>query len=273
MSEHLDFIVSIIYTFVNENFLNFIVFPTFINGDAFMIDKNSSAPLYVLVKEYILKLILSGEYPPNSKLPTEFELMKRLNVGRATVRAALAQLENEGTIKKKHGVGTFVAERGRAFGFEPFISLSFMLDKIGLKGTNSLVDVNKITVMDGILTEGWEKGTEVYHIKRLRYAENYPIAIEDFYLTQMLFEKLEGEDMSHSIAHTLLSKVDWSIGKIDNRIVVRPSEPQEKKTLSIKDDSKIVELTRWMYFEGHDCPENFVKFVIPLNVLEFPFLR
>ncbi|MEG1435956.1 MAG: GntR family transcriptional regulator [Oscillospiraceae bacterium] len=238
-----------------------------------MIDKNSSVPLYVLVKEYILKLILSGEYPAKSKLPTEFELMKKLDVGRATVRSALAQLENEGTIIKKHGVGTFVVERGRAFGFEPFISLSFMLDKIGLKGTNSLVEMDKITISDGLLTKGWVPGKEVHHIKRLRYADNFPIAIEDFYLTEDLFSKIDGEDMSSSLAHTLLSKVDWPIGKIDSQIIVREPHEDERKTLSLKDDSKLVELTRWMYFEGHDCPENFVKFVIPLNALEFPFLR
>lgn len=238
-----------------------------------MIDKNSSVPLYVLVKEYILKLILSGEYPANSKLPTEFELMKKLGVGRATVRSALAQLENEGTIVKKHGVGTFVVERGKAFGFEPFISLSFMLDKIGLKGTNSLVELKKIAVDDGLLSNGWTKGTEVYHIRRLRYAENFPIAIEDFYITEALYGKLDGSDMSTSIAHSLLSKIDMPIGKIDSHIIVREPDEIEIKTLLIKDNSKIVELTRWMYFEGHESPENFVKFVIPLNVLEFPFLR
>ncbi len=238
-----------------------------------MLDKNSSVPLYILVKEYILKLILSGEYPANSKLPTEFELMKELDVGRATVRAALAQLENEGTIIKKHGVGTFVAERGRAFGFEPFISLSYMLDKIGLKGTNTLVEENKIIVKDGVLASGWKSGTEIYHIKRIRNAENFPIAIEDFYLTEGLYKELQGSDMSVSIAHTLLSKIDWSIGEIDSKIIVREPEDEEIKTLHIQADSKIVELKRWMYSDNKSCPENFVKFAIPLDVLEFPFLR
>jgi len=238
-----------------------------------MINKNSSVPLYVLVKEYIIKLILSGEYPANSQLPTEYELMKTLGVGRATVRTALAQLENEGTIIKKHGVGTFVAERGRAFGFEPFISLTFMLDKIGVKSTNSLVELNKMTVSDGMLAKGWKPGKEVYHVKRLRYAESYTIAIENFYLTEELYKRVEGSDMSVSIAHALLSQVEWPVEKIDNQIIVRPPNEEETKTLLLRDDSKIVELTRWMYFEGFDCPQNFVKFVIPLNILEYPFLK
>lgn len=238
-----------------------------------MINKNSSTPLYILVKEYIIKLILSGDYPANTQLPTEYELMKSLGVGRATVRTALAQLENEGTIIKKHGVGTFVAQRGRAFGFEPFISLTFMLEKIGVKGTNNLVELNKITVSDGMLNKGWDVGKKIYHVKRLRYAETYTMAIEDFYLTEELYKKVEGEDMSVSIAHTLLSQVEWPIEKIDNQIIVRLPNKEEAQTLLLKDDSKVVELTRWMYFEGFDCPQNFVKFVIPLNILEYPFLK
>ncbi len=238
-----------------------------------MIDKSSSTPLYILVKDYIIKLILSGEYPPNSQLPTEYELMKTLGVGRATVRTALSQLENEGTIVKKHGVGTFVAERGKAFGFEPFISLSFTLEKIGLKSTNSVVGLEKVTVRDGILASRWEQDLEVFHIKRLRQAESYTIAIEDFYVTKELYNKLEGADMSESIAHTLLSKVDWNIKEFDNKVIVREPNEEEIKTLFLRDESKVVELTRWMYFEEFEEPQNFVNFVIPLDILEFPFLR
>ena len=79
--------------------------------------KRENAPtLYIYVKEYIMKLIISGNYPAHSQLPTEYELMETLDVGRATVRAALAQLENEGTIYKRQGVGTFVSERSKHYG-------------------------------------------------------------------------------------------------------------------------------------------------------------
>ena len=66
-----------------------------------MARRENSPTLYTFVKDHIMKLIISGKYPAHTQLPTEFELMDQLHVGRATVRTALSQLENEGSIYKR----------------------------------------------------------------------------------------------------------------------------------------------------------------------------
>ena len=45
-------------------------------------DSLSRLPLYLQVKNYITSMIDSGDYPADSKLPTEKELMKTLGAGR-----------------------------------------------------------------------------------------------------------------------------------------------------------------------------------------------
>ena len=75
-----------------------------------MLDKASYTPLYIQVREYILNRIRMGDYKAGDRLPTEKELMEQLQVGRATVRAALNELEHEGQVEKRHGIGTFVKE-------------------------------------------------------------------------------------------------------------------------------------------------------------------
>lgn len=47
----------------------------------------------------------------DGRLPSEPELAQQLGVSRGTLRQALAELEQEGIIQRKHGVGTFVNER------------------------------------------------------------------------------------------------------------------------------------------------------------------
>ena len=111
-----------------------------------MAKRENSPTLYSYVKEYIMKLIISGKYPAHSQLPTEYELMETLDVGRATVRAALAQLENEGTIYKRQGVGTFVSERSKHYGLEPFLSLNFTLKHVGMKNNNEVIENGDYTV-------------------------------------------------------------------------------------------------------------------------------
>lgn len=68
-----------------------------------------------LAVEQLRAMIHSGELPAGSQLPSEPELAKALNISRSTLRAALSYLENEGTVIRRRGVGTFVADRGSLY--------------------------------------------------------------------------------------------------------------------------------------------------------------
>ena len=60
------------------------------------------------IAEQLRSLILSGQYPPGSKLPPERELSKRLRVNRASLREALKKLEHLGLVRIRQGDGTRV---------------------------------------------------------------------------------------------------------------------------------------------------------------------
>lgn len=64
--------------------------------------------LYQQVAAAIREAILSGEFPPDSLLPSEAQLMARYGVSRPTVRNAIAALRAEGLIDVRHGKGSFV---------------------------------------------------------------------------------------------------------------------------------------------------------------------
>lgn len=61
------------------------------------------------VRQYLQDLFDSGTYAPGEQLPSENELATQLGISRSTLREALRDLESEGAIVRKHGVGTFVA--------------------------------------------------------------------------------------------------------------------------------------------------------------------
>ncbi|MBU1878146.1 MAG: GntR family transcriptional regulator, partial [Chloroflexi bacterium] len=58
---------------------------------------------------YLLDLVKAETLQPGEQLPSENELAIQLGVSRSTLREALLNLEQEGVIVRKHGVGTFVA--------------------------------------------------------------------------------------------------------------------------------------------------------------------
>lgn len=60
-------------------------------------------------------LIISGEFNPGDKLPSESELCEKLEVSRSSVREALRTLESRGLILVRTGSGAFVSDRPFSF--------------------------------------------------------------------------------------------------------------------------------------------------------------
>ena len=68
-------------------------------------------PLYRKVKKSIKARIISGEWPPEDRIPSENKLVADLGVSRMTVHRALRELAAEGYLIRVQGVGTFVSPR------------------------------------------------------------------------------------------------------------------------------------------------------------------
>ncbi|MFA5608849.1 MAG: GntR family transcriptional regulator, partial [Alcaligenes sp.] len=65
--------------------------------------KQSKLPLSLKVKYTLRARLERGEWPVGTRIPTLEELMQEYGVSRATVRAALDELENEGLIERTRG--------------------------------------------------------------------------------------------------------------------------------------------------------------------------
>jgi len=59
----------------------------------------------------IYKQIESGQFPVNSKLPSEAELCEAFGVSRPVVREALSRLHTDGVVETQRGAGSFVRLR------------------------------------------------------------------------------------------------------------------------------------------------------------------
>jgi GntR family transcriptional regulator len=71
--------------------------------------KANRLPLSAQTQQYLLGLIEHGTYQPGEQLPSEKELATQLGISRSTLREALLNLEQEGVLIRRHGVGTFLA--------------------------------------------------------------------------------------------------------------------------------------------------------------------
>jgi GntR family transcriptional regulator len=91
-------------------------------------------PLYAQASEALKNLIQVGGYAAGDRLPSEVELSQRLGISRPTLREALQLLEEDGTIVRRHGVGTFVAPPQPVIegGLEVLESIERMAERHGL---------------------------------------------------------------------------------------------------------------------------------------------
>ncbi len=74
------------------------------------IDRSSPIPIYHQLKSMILERIENGHWRPGDRLPTEYEFCERYGISRAPVRQALAQLAQDGLLRRHAGLGTFVSD-------------------------------------------------------------------------------------------------------------------------------------------------------------------
>jgi DNA-binding transcriptional regulator YhcF (GntR family) len=76
------------------------------------VDKQSRVPLYLQLRDSVKYYISTGEIQSNQQLPTVNGLAKELGVNFETVRKAYKDLEREGLLVSKRGMGTFVSGHG-----------------------------------------------------------------------------------------------------------------------------------------------------------------
>jgi len=74
------------------------------------VDQNSEVPIYVQVKNQIRLAVERGLLKPGTQLPTVRNLALELGINANTVTRIYADLEREGYLARKHGVGTFAAD-------------------------------------------------------------------------------------------------------------------------------------------------------------------
>ena len=85
------------------------------------VDTRDPMPIYAQLERRIRSAIAAGRLQPAEQLPTVRQLAVALRINANTVARVYAQLEREGVLQTRRGVGTFIAEpttRGTELGDE-----------------------------------------------------------------------------------------------------------------------------------------------------------
>lgn len=141
-----------------------------------MIQRPSS--LYLSVKDEIVAAISKGEFKPGDKLPSEYDLARKLGVSRMTLRESLRALEEEGLLARKQGVGTFV--KATSHRIKSILDINYgvseMIANMGFRPGTQESQVEEV-MADAHLakTLNIPEGAKVITIERVRTADKIPV--------------------------------------------------------------------------------------------------
>jgi GntR family transcriptional regulator len=168
--------------------------------------------------EAIEQAIEQGTYPAGSRLPSEAELAKQLNVSRPTLREALRLLEERGLIVRRHGRGTFVRERlitkelNRNFGITTMIrGAGYTPGERGTKVAQVEADADVAEALE------LEVGDAVLRIERVRLASERPVVFTIDYLPGALAELGDLDEILSGDEHSLYSLLNKLHGIVIDR--------------------------------------------------------
>lgn len=156
------------------------------------------------VRERLEALI--AQLLPGEAIPAERELARDLGVARMTLRRAVDELVVERRLVRRHGSGTFVAPSQIA---KPLSATSFSDDMRarGLRPGSRTVSWRQhpASLAYAALLEIPANAT-ILNVRRLRLADDVPMAIEDLHVPQDLVPGLTGEELQNASFYDVLTK-------------------------------------------------------------------
>ncbi len=166
-------------------------------------DGTSARPIYRQVAEQIAGEIESGHLPADSRIASERELAERFGISRMTARAAINILVHRGLLVRRNRARAYVAQPKYRFDLTSPGGLHEQLRKAGVRPGAKIIAAEKLPG-DALETKILQSlslapADAVFHVVRLRTADDEPIAVEDSYFPERLFPDLLDFNLTDSI--------------------------------------------------------------------------
>lgn len=204
------------------------------------LNKDLPAPLYVQLKELILRAIEAGQWKPDEQILSEDALVARFGVSKITVRQAMRELADLGYVRREQGRGTFVQRPQLAQGPRELTSFTEEMRRHGWVAssrvlTQALVDATEEVAANLELPVG----EKVFRLRRLRLTDNEAMGIQTAYLPASLLPRIEELNFAgtslYEVIHTRYGlypvnakekHTAVAVGKADARLLgIAPGSP------------------------------------------------
>ncbi|SDC11191.1 GntR family transcriptional regulator [Terribacillus halophilus] len=215
-----------------------------------MIDKNSPIPLYYQLEQAIRERIETGTLSAGEMLPPERHFTDSLGISRMTVRHAMQALIEDGLLERKRNKGLFVKVRPFHQSLAKLTSFSEDMRARGLTPSNRILEWKEIKLSSlaaGKLQK--EIGTKAIRIKRLRLADNDPIAVETITSPLEMAENLTENKLKESFYAYLEGEMKFTLHRGEQEIEALLADEEMASLLNISPGDAVLRIHRLSYLK------------------------
>lgn len=202
-----------------------------------MIDKSSPIPVYYQLKNDFIKKIASGVWKTGECISSERELCEIYGVSRMTIRQAIGELVQEGTLIRRKGKGTFVCEQ--KVNQKDMMSFTEMIKQSGRTLGTKVVEFEIIDTPDDI--QDIFILDKLYKITRKRIVDNECIALETVYIPVDYCGHINEEMLTGSL-YKILEGFGYIITNSNSAIVAVNVDEDTRKLLECEKDTPILKI-------------------------------
>ena len=203
----------------------------------------------LLIQSQLLQMIQSGNLRPGDALPSEDELRRACGVSRMTARHALQALENQGFASRHKGQGSFVSQPRVEKDIMHLAGFTAEMRALGLKPSSRLLTAETIPASAEVAGRlHIEIGAPVFYLRRLRCADDLPVAIEEVWLARELFPGIDKLDfVSVSLYQALRERYGIRVSRADEILEARSATRQQAELLELPRHASLLAMTRTLW--------------------------
>jgi GntR family transcriptional regulator len=220
--------------------------------------RDGATPLHTQITEALRLQIKRNEFKAGENFPSERELAERYGVSRMTVRQALRHLRQENLIYHERGVGTFVTNRKLDVHTRNLSGFSEEMTSLGLVPSSRVLQLTRETANEQIIKDlDLEIGANVFHLERLRMADDEPMAFESTFLPSALCPELDKIDLTKkSLYQVLVDKYKVQMNHAAESLEAAAASRFVAGQLGIKTGSPVLVVHRIVFTESNQPIES-----------------
>lgn len=213
-------------------------------NDIRSLDRSSPMPLWAQLQQELTRRLGSGEF--DQEFPGELELVDAYAVSRYTVREALRRLRESRLIDSAKGRGSWVRRGGDSN--PPLGSLYSLFREVDAQGIiqrSTVLSQRVVTWPDAAKELGLAPDAELFHLERVRLADEQPMAHDQVWIPAQLAAPLLEVDFTVSgLYDELAARCGVSLSGGRERIsAVIPNEV-DRKLLEVPSDVACFQIER-----------------------------